>query len=132
MQTFLPLPGFANSAAVLDYRRLGKMRVESLQILNTLKGLSKGWTNHPAVKMWRGYENALTLLHNSYICEWVARGYKNNMPLRVVTYPLHAPPFTTDPEFHRSHQSNLIRKDPVFYGPKFPGVPDNLPYIWPV
>jgi hypothetical protein len=32
---------------------------------------------------------------------------------------------------HRSHQSNLIRKDPAFYGPLFPGVPDDLDYVWP-
>ena len=29
------------------------------------------------------------------------------------------------------HRSNLIRKDPKFYQPKWPGVPDNLPYVWP-
>ena len=36
------------------------------------------------------------------------------------------------PEFHRSHQSNLIRKDSTLYGPLWPGVPSNLPYFWPV
>lgn len=35
-------------------------------------------------------------------------------------------------EFHRSHQSNLIRKDPALYGPIWPGVPIDLPYFWPV
>ncbi|WP_407659745.1 pyrimidine dimer DNA glycosylase/endonuclease V, partial [Kineococcus indalonis] len=33
MQTFLPYPGFARSAAVLDAPRLGKQRVETLQVL---------------------------------------------------------------------------------------------------
>lgn len=36
MQTFLPYPSFSESARVLDNRRLGKQRVECLQILNTL------------------------------------------------------------------------------------------------
>ena len=33
MQTFLPFPDFQQSAAVLDRVRLGKQRVEALQIL---------------------------------------------------------------------------------------------------
>ena len=36
MQTFLPYPDFARSAQALDMRRLGKQRVEVLQILGTL------------------------------------------------------------------------------------------------
>lgn len=76
MQTFLPFEDFTECAKVLDYRRLGKQRIESCQILNTLAGNSKGWINHPAVKMWRGYENVL-IKYNLAICkEWVAKGYK--------------------------------------------------------
>lgn len=33
MQTFLPFPSFRDSAECLDYRRLGKQRVETLQLL---------------------------------------------------------------------------------------------------
>jgi hypothetical protein len=33
---------------------------------------------------------------------------------------------------HRSHRSALVRKDPAFYGPLFPDVPDELPYVRPV
>ena len=36
MQTFLPYPDFAASAAALDDRRLGKQRVEALQVLRAL------------------------------------------------------------------------------------------------
>ena len=35
-------------------------------------------------------------------------------------------------DFHRSHQSKLLRKDPAHYGPLFPGVPDDLEDVWPV
>jgi hypothetical protein len=42
------------------------------------------------------------------------------------------PRWLGDPDFHRSHQSSLLRKDPEHYGPMFPGVPDDLPYVWPV
>jgi Pyrimidine dimer DNA glycosylase len=36
MQTFLPYPDFVACARVLDSRRLGKQRVEALQILRAL------------------------------------------------------------------------------------------------
>jgi len=61
MQTFLPYSSFIESVRCLDRQRLGKQRVEALQILNALNGKSKGWTNHPATKMWCGYEEALCL-----------------------------------------------------------------------
>jgi hypothetical protein len=53
--------------------------------------------------------------------------------LNIVT-EVHAliwPWWMTDPEFHLSHKSNLVRKDPVYYRPFFPDVPDSLPYLWP-
>jgi hypothetical protein len=36
LQTFLPYPDFAASAQALDQRRLGKQRVEALQVLRAL------------------------------------------------------------------------------------------------
>ena len=54
MQTFLPYPDLRDSVACLDSKRLGKQRVECLQILNVLEGRRTGWQNHPAVKMWAG------------------------------------------------------------------------------
>jgi hypothetical protein len=131
MQTFLPYPDFFSSLAALDTKRLGKQRVEARQILNTLSGRKKGWRNHPAVKMWRGYEPALRLYLSMAITEWRRRGYRNTMRHPKLGGTIF-PPWFGDEAFHRAHQSNLIRKDPKFYGPKFPGVPDNLPYIWPV
>jgi hypothetical protein len=83
MQTFLPYPDFIQSAKCLDYKRLGKQRVESKQILDILNGDSKSnaWKNHPAVLMWKGYEHELQVYHDIMICEWIYRGYKNNMKL---------------------------------------------------
>ena len=59
MQTFLPYPDDRASAADLDDRRLGKQRVETLQILRALTWRTYGWQNHPAVRMWRGFVPAL-------------------------------------------------------------------------
>jgi len=55
MQTFLPYVNFAESAKCLDYRRLGKQRVEAKQILDVLNGKTTAWQNHPCVKAWKGY-----------------------------------------------------------------------------
>jgi len=82
----------------LDYRRLGKQRVEAKQILNILLGKAKvnrngkiPWSNHPAVLMWKGYEEGLKQYYNVIVLEWINRGYKNNMPLitpnQFIIYP---------------------------------------------
>jgi len=74
MQTFLPYKSFTKSAQVLDYKRLGKQRVEAMQIFNALTGVPTksgkaytGWLNHPAVVMWKDYEEALLLYKNKMI-----------------------------------------------------------------
>ena len=54
MQTFITSIDFKLCARVLDRQRLGKQRVEVLQILQTLLGESTGWRNHPCVRMWKG------------------------------------------------------------------------------
>jgi hypothetical protein len=85
MQTFLPYPDFEATARVLDWRRLGKQRVECMQILNALHGTSKGWVNHPAVRMWRGYEDALETYQSFMIEEWVRRGEKMRHTITLKT-----------------------------------------------
>ncbi len=59
MQTFLPEADFQDTAEHLDRKRLIKQSVENLQILKSLAGMysSGAWSNHPAVKMWRGHED---------------------------------------------------------------------------
>lgn len=136
MQTFLPYANFLASARALDRKRLGKQRVEAYQILRTLVGMNKGWGNHPAVRMWRGYELAL-YNYGSVIClEWQARGYKDTVleKLYAVTAavdgPITMPAWLGNPDFHRSHQANLVAKDPEWYTPKFGALPWE-PYVWP-
>jgi len=131
MQTFLPYPDFKLSMSILDKRRLGKQRVEAQQILNALDGKTKGWVNHPATRMWRGYEPALRRYLQCSIDEWTARGYKNNM---VTDPPVQCvmPPWMGDPCFHASHRANLLRKDPVHYGSLGWTEDPSLPYVWPV
>lgn len=147
MQTFLPYPSFIESAKALDYRRLGKQRVEAFQLLvangnkwaiaenarrNPGPIVSKnGWQNHPAARMWRGYDDALGIYMNHMIADWVLRGYKNTMSY----YPTESyvlPPWICNEAFHASHRSNLLRKDSTYYSQFGWTEPDNLEYVWPV
>ncbi|GAB3523179.1 MSMEG_6728 family protein [Arthrobacter monumenti] len=139
MQTFLPYPDFAASAAVLDQARLGKQRVETLQILRALVIPDYGWRRHPAVLMWSGYVPALTQYGLAMVAEWVGRGHEDStqgnilefMPAVLDGGDIPMPPWLGDREFHRGHQSNLILKSPEFYQIRFPGVDGGLPYVWP-
>ncbi len=138
MQTFLPYPDFTKTALVLDRQRLGKQRVETLQILNALTGRSTGWVNHPATRMWRGYELAL-LAYGFAICdEWVRRGYEDSCKRKMIDV-MHKqisaqtlPPWFGDDNFHNSHKSKLLQKDYAHYSRFDWQVPIDLDYVWPV
>ena len=133
MQTFLPLPSFSESAAVLDRRRLGKQRVEALQIIRALTVPGAGWRNHPAAKMWDGYVPALAA-YGVAVCDvWISLGYKDTCRSRFLDLAdpsASRPPWFGREDFHLAHRSNLIRKDPEYYGQRWPEVPNDLPYLW--
>ena len=144
MQTFLPSASFARSAAALDTKRLGKQRVEALQIHRALTRATYGWQHHPAVKMWRGYEEALVAYGVAICDEWRRRGHADTVRDTLITEfgreprtqaELRAvgllPPWLGRRTFHRWHRSKLVGKDPAWYGPRFPGVPSDLPDAWP-
>jgi hypothetical protein len=137
MQTFLPYESYKTSAACLDNRRLGKQRVEVWQIYRALAGITKGWRNHPAAKMWAGYEWQLLQYGMACCEEWLGRGYKDtmleNMREAQATLPYCLEPlWISETELCLSHQSNLLRKMPEHYRPIFGDeIPDDLPYIWP-
>jgi hypothetical protein len=42
------------------------------------------------------------------------------------------PGWLEDEAVLRSHRSALVRKEPAHYAALFPGVPTDLPYVWPV
>ncbi|HYG92298.1 MAG TPA: MSMEG_6728 family protein [Nocardioides sp.] len=149
MQTFLPYPDFERSARSLDPKRLGKQRVETIQVVRALTRPGYGWANHPATLMWKGFEEALGR-YGFTCCEvWSELGFGDTCAATIgadlrtagVTQvrtqaELAAagalPPWLGDEELHRSHRSALVRKDPAHYRPLFPDVPDDLPYVWPV
>ncbi len=152
MQTFLPYDDFTLSARALDNRRLNKQITEVWQIYRTLIGLSDGWQHHPAVRMWcGGYHRAL--LEYGRVCghEWADRwldgrrgGHAEHAAAEKIvqeivgvwsaysTRPLLLPSWFGDEAFHASHRSNLLRKNPEWYGQFGWTEPHDLPYVWPV
>lgn len=141
MQTFLPYASFVESAAVLDGPRLGKQRVETLQLLRANTVPDYGWRHHPAAKMWRGHLPALVLYGLVMTDAWTAAGRADSVRPQLLAFApevdglaqddVPMPPWLGDEDFHRSHRSNLLRKDPEHYGPLFGDVVADLPYIWP-
>jgi len=150
MQTFLPYPDFEASARTLDARRLGKQRVEALQILNALTAPGHGWQHHPAVLLWRGHEEALVRYCLEVCAVWCELGYRDTCATKVTDAARQRlgirrirtqaelardgdlPPWLGDEALHRSHRSSLLRKDPDHYGPQLGDEPDDLEYVWPV
>lgn len=139
MQTFLPYSDFQKSVQVLDYKRLGKQRVETYQVLNILleRTESRGWRNHPVTLMWKGYEEAMKLYQNITIQEWIRRGYNNNMSFEIVDpAKLIFPAWLGNEDFHFSHRLKLAWKNWSWYYDKFSDVincpVDEPEYVWPL
>lgn len=149
MQTFLPYADFEASARALDLKRLGKQRVEVIQIVRALTVPGYAWKSHPAVLMWQGYEEALGR-YGLVMCDvWVERGFDDTCAGTIVddlaAYGITEirseaalreagalPSWIDDDAVVESHRSALVRKEPETYGPLFPDVPADLPYVWPV
>ena len=150
VQTFLPYPDFRRSARSLDLRRLGKQRVETLQVLRGLTRPGYGWRHHPAVKMWAGYEEALVRYGLEVCTVWCEPGRADTCA-HTLTADLAAacritevrrqaelaaagelPPWLGRDDVHRSHRASLLRKAPEHYRPIFGEQPSDLPYVWPV
>lgn len=149
MQAFLPFADFRLTAEALDDRRLGKQRVEVLQILRALTREKYGWQHHPAVLMWRGYEEALGAYGLAVCSAWTERGRADTVDPKIreelaalgIASPRSQeqlaaagalPPWLSDEALHRSHRAALLRKDAVWYGPRFPDAPEDADYVWPV
>jgi hypothetical protein len=137
VQTFLPFPDFAASAKVLDVQRLGKQRVENLQILSALIFPSYGWQHHPATGIWRGHARALWLYHNAICNEWTRRGYKDtckdkffNLLEGRTFLSLEMPPIVGHEPFHASHRAALLHKNFAHYSQFGWTETPKLEYIW--
>ncbi len=149
MQTFLPVPDFEESARLLDSPRLGKQRVETLQVLRALELPDYGWTSHPVVRMWRGRTPALVAYGLATVRVWRERGHADSTEPLIAEFAPEVvgvtqeelaaagllPGWLGDEALHRSHRSNLVAKAPEIYRPTFAALvgpePEGLPYLWP-
>ena len=178
MQTFLPFADFSKSAACLDDKRLGKQRVECLQILKALQPpercpmcqgaktvsirwtrgahqnavqcprckaegyLSRAWSNHPATRMWRGYEHTLIFYIEAVVKEWKRRGFEDNVWRRVneefrdIVNAAYSdcmyPPWLGSDKLHSSHRAALLYKSPSHYSQFGWTETPKQDYYWPV
>lgn len=173
MQTFLTDVDFETCARNLDPKRLNAQVNEAAQILEVLywkrqgdgkhypagcglvgpdgatprDGKRIGHFNHPAVRMWEGYEACLwSYATNAIQVRWPKPVQAKRMAcdriynaLRGVdtTCPVPEPPpwwmnrVIRERIIHH-HRANLIRKDPEFYGRKWPAIVPVRGYFWPV
>ncbi|TYP86183.1 MSMEG_6728 family protein [Blastococcus xanthinilyticus] len=149
MQTFVPVADFEESARLLDSPRLGKQRVETLQILRAIELPDYGWASHPAVAMWRGRTAALVGYGLAMVRVWRERGFADStetligefapdvvgVPQAELAAAGLLPSWVGNEALHLSHRSNLLAKDPEFYRGRFTELfgpePDDLPYVWP-
>jgi len=136
VQTFLPYTSFEQTMRVLDPKRLGNQIYR--EALTLVRG---GWSSHPASLMWKGYE--------WHLCDYALAGLRelhlrkaikqDRIFAHVHTFreiqkqheKTEVPYWLGNEDFHASHRSNLLRKDPVYYGQFGWAEPDDLPYVWP-
>jgi hypothetical protein len=149
MQVFIPYPKIERCVQVLDKKRLGKQRVECLQLLNAMtyrktndlfkeNGRKRGWLNHKCTLMWVGAEQWLR--HYAYQCciEWQKRGYVDNLAntfmldMLFCEEPLEPPVWWGREDIHKSHRDRLIQKDPMHYLAQFRDSEYDLDadYVW--
>lgn len=116
-----------------------------MQVLRALVFPSyKGWKNHPATRMWRGFTAALVAYGVAVCDEWTRRGRADAVAQTLLQFSAGErpdvgalrragalPPWLGLEELHVSHRSALVRKLPEHYRRYFPDVPDDLPYLWP-
>jgi hypothetical protein len=140
MQTFLPHPDYLQSMRCLDKLRLGNQVWREGMTL--IRG---GWPNHPASKMWKGYQYHLGLYLLSGLEALSERGkeYPHIRENIFIEMSKHinrgAPPWLGDERIHASHRRALLYKNRDWYSrfgwtekPDIPNEKGKLNYYWPV
>lgn len=138
---------FGQTAADLDNVQLNRCMTDTTIIFDILTGgvESHPRENHPAVKMWTGYEFALGTYAMMFCMEWSGqRGFTGHKCFWYLSKAIKAmkaddpgfvyepPPWFRDRDVLASHRSNLLRRYPLQYDDAWNNCPENWPYIWPV
>jgi Pyrimidine dimer DNA glycosylase len=139
VNVFLSGPSVVESFERLDYRRLGKQRVELKQILTLETG--GAWSNHPATRMWAGSLGFVARMGITCCLVWRSRGYKDSLlpwfTRKAEEYSRDSAPEwlvkareTGDCDFFADVRANLVRKDPCYNG-FWPNTQPKEGYRWP-
>lgn len=116
------------------FRRHGRLYIQIplnlLPLYDKSEIIKLGYGLHAAVRMWFGYTYALKHYYNTIIDEWVRRGYVNNMSKYNIVDKIIYPPWFGDENFHNSHRSVLLAKNPNYY--KFDDIIIVPDCIWPI
>lgn len=127
MQTFVPYADIDESAETLDNKRLNKQLLEGRQVYGIISSgrTTGGWVNHPAVKMWRNFDNGLFAYLTGIVNECTRRGISTEKNWNAICEMHEAnwnrgsgvvmPPWWGDERVHLSHRQNLYKKDPEYY-----------------
>lgn len=131
MQVFLPEPDI-RSIRFLDPSRLGNQVYREAKTL-----ISGGWAKHPAALIWRDHKHALALYALKGLEELRRRG--RYYPIWTDYFAAHArlhpdtglPPLVYNPQFCAAHRSQLLAKNPEWYGQfGWTEEPGAIPYLW--
>lgn len=123
VNTFVVADTPEECARLLDKLRLGKQRVEGMQIIDVLTSLENGikvknnaYVNHTATKMWSGYIPALKYYVNCMIREWIKRGCVNTMTIYDDEEVSDVMPWWFKTKYlQMSHQMALLKKEYEYY-----------------
>ena len=111
MQVFMPYPDLKASVCCLDPKRLGNQIYREAKTL-----ISGGWPNHPAAKIWKGYEHALADYCLLGLEELTRRGrdyvrwYKFFGDIYYNSPDTGFPPIIGYEPFHSGHRAALLAK----------------------
>lgn len=160
MQTFITHAStdFTLTAQELDSKRLHKNALEAWQLMlanfqlapDGSQRVQRGWMNHPATIMWRGYGPVLLAYIEAMVTTWEARGYKSTVYEKAsrtfeqalkLGRPMSEeyPPWMVDEAWFEalasSHRTALLVKNYSWYSqfnwPEDTGVaPLEYTYVW--
>src|SRR3989304_1466704 len=138
----MPIPSVQSSIACLDRKRLWKQVLEAREIIQILKDKKDSrWWHHPAVLMWKGYEDCLIYYFNTALQRCLDLGFNTKIEFikrsniidcfdSSFVYPF----WFGYEKFHKSHRIALLTKLYEHYkefGWKEQSNPD-YEYFWPV
>lgn len=155
VNTFLPYADFIRSLARLDNKRIQKQSIEAFQIwmILTQPEIKTGFKNHPAVRMWKNYTNALryyillavaetsrriTKTGKNYKIKKMAQNIQNynlsmtSVEIQNIVYPW----WFGNEKFHGAQRSMLYRKGKLassnnFYDEFYSDSLIYGGYVWP-